>query len=104
MITCPACGSADVRASRRARMTDVFYRLRGQEPFRCRSCRRRFFAALPADQRQRHEAERKRSHRSKLNRSARGGRRRVRLQITLSIFAVAFLLFLLFLRYLTTRN
>ena len=104
MITCPSCGSSEVRASRNARMTDAFHRLRGREPFRCRSCRRRFFAALPPAEKQRLAAEPKRSHGSKLHLSTRRRKRLIRLLIMISIFAVAFILFLFFLRYLTTER
>jgi len=85
-------------------MADAFYRLRGQEPFRCRNCQRRFFAAPTPVEKQRSAKERERSHGSKLHLSTRRRKRFIRLLIVISIFAAAFILFLFFLRYLTTER
>jgi transposase-like protein len=40
---CPKCGGHDVRRSSNKRVADDFMRLFSLKPFRCRSCRRRFF-------------------------------------------------------------
>jgi ribosomal protein L37AE/L43A len=44
-ISCPKCGSADVRRSRSEGFLAAFLRVFGRWPFRCRSCRARFYRA-----------------------------------------------------------
>lgn len=46
-IQCPMCGSNDVRRSAREGFAVAFWGLFGRWPFRCRSCRRRFFRHAP---------------------------------------------------------
>lgn len=103
MITCPVCGSAEVRPSRSTRRTDVFPRLRGRAPFRCRNCRLRFFAALSAVESPK-GAKRapSRPHKRHLSRSSK--KRIVRTLMMILVFAVAFILFLIFLRYMMTER
>jgi hypothetical protein len=43
-MICPKCGSPDIRASNSSRWSDIFRRIRGRKPLRCRNCRKRFFA------------------------------------------------------------
>ncbi len=81
-------------------MTDVFCRFRGREPFRCRNCRRRFFASPSTVKSQKSAVKRVPSHRSKRHLSRRTKKRVVRTLIMISVFVVAFILFLIFLRYL----
>jgi len=85
-------------------MTDVFSRFRGREPFRCRNCRRRFFAAPSTVERQKSAVKPARSHRSKRHLSRRTKKRIVRTLIMISVFVVAFILFLIFLRYLMSEH
>lgn len=40
---CPKCGSTDVRRSKAEGFWDAMRRLTRRWPFRCRSCRRRFY-------------------------------------------------------------
>jgi formate dehydrogenase maturation protein FdhE len=40
---CPKCGSSDARRSRRAGLLAAFMQTLGLRPFRCRSCRSRFY-------------------------------------------------------------
>jgi len=42
-ITCPKCGSTDIRRSRNDGFWAAFFQVFGRWPFRCRSCRARFF-------------------------------------------------------------
>lgn len=42
-ITCPGCGSKDVRRSHGQDLLSTFLRQFRLQPFRCRSCRKRFF-------------------------------------------------------------
>ena len=84
-------------------MTDVFCRFPGRQPFRCRSCRRRFFASPSAVKSQKSAVARAQSHRSKRHLSRRTKKRIVRTLIMISVFVVAFILFLIFLRYLMSE-
>lgn len=43
-MNCPYCKSTDIRLSQHPHQWDLLHRLRGQEAFRCRACRSRFFA------------------------------------------------------------
>jgi len=42
-ISCPKCGSHDVRRSKAEGAWAALQRIFGRWPFRCRSCRARFF-------------------------------------------------------------
>ena len=50
-FSCPKCGSSDVRRSQSEGALAAFLRMFGRWPFRCRSCRARFYraAAAPED-------------------------------------------------------
>jgi hypothetical protein len=106
-MTCPECGSSEVRASRSTRWSDTFQRLRGREAFRCRKCRQRFFASsstvpvLPASGQ---PVQSKHTRRPARRISTHTKKRLIKRLVMLSIFAVAFILFLFFLRYLTTER
>jgi hypothetical protein len=99
-MICPECGSADVRVSKSSRMSDVLKRLRGNDAFRCRDCRKRFYGPMSFASNSKWEVLKPRIHRSVRNMSARTRRRLVRRLIAGGIFTVAFVLFWLFLRYL----
>ena len=103
-MTCPKCGSSDIRASRRARWSDVFHRVRGRETFRCRSCWKRFYASDSTESGLENVDKSKHTHRPAKLMSTRSKKRLVRRLVVISIFAVAFLLFWFFLRYLTTEK
>jgi hypothetical protein len=45
---CPKCGSADVRPSSRDGFWAAFFALLGRTPYRCRSCRGRFYRNSPS--------------------------------------------------------
>ena len=50
-LFCPKCGSTDVRRSRGEGMLAFFFSLLGRMPFRCRSCRIKFYRhADPPDE------------------------------------------------------
>ncbi|HTS75206.1 MAG TPA: hypothetical protein VMG40_03325 [Bryobacteraceae bacterium] len=42
-VMCPKCGSVDVRRSKSEGLFAVLARIFGRWPFRCRSCRVRFY-------------------------------------------------------------
>jgi predicted RNA-binding Zn-ribbon protein involved in translation (DUF1610 family) len=48
-LACPKCGSADVRRSHTGGFAAAVLRMVGRWPFRCRSCRSRFYHATPPD-------------------------------------------------------
>ena len=50
-LTCPNCGSRDVRRSKQEGVFALLQRTFGRHPFRCRNCRIRFFrkADLPSE-------------------------------------------------------
>jgi hypothetical protein len=45
--TCPKCGSPDVRRSHDEGVLAALLRVLGRWPFRCRSCRSRFYRSAP---------------------------------------------------------
>jgi predicted RNA-binding Zn-ribbon protein involved in translation (DUF1610 family) len=103
-MTCPKCGSSDIRASRSTRWSDVFHRVRGREAFRCRNCRQHFYASKPSESGSQQMVSSKHSLLPTKIMSTRKKKRMVRRLVMISIFAVAFLLFWLFLRYLTSEK
>jgi predicted RNA-binding Zn-ribbon protein involved in translation (DUF1610 family) len=46
-LACPKCGSPDVRRSNSAGFLAMLQSVVGRWPFRCRSCRARFFRFAP---------------------------------------------------------
>ena len=46
-LQCPGCGSKDVRRSRNDTLLSSVMRRLVMHPFRCRSCRKRFFRSGP---------------------------------------------------------
>lgn len=49
---CPRCGSFDIRRSSSQGLIATIFQMFGREPYRCRSCRRRFYRpghAVPHD-------------------------------------------------------
>jgi hypothetical protein len=50
VLTCPTCGSDNVRRSRRRSIVGLLQRWRGLRRYRCRECRRTFYSQLsPAE-------------------------------------------------------
>jgi hypothetical protein len=46
---CPKCGSTDIRGSQSHRAMDILLRSFALHPYRCRSCRKRFYMRKPAE-------------------------------------------------------
>ena len=44
---CPKCGSIDIRVSHSERMLDFLLKTFSRAPYRCRSCRKRFYLRPP---------------------------------------------------------
>jgi len=103
-MTCPQCGSSDIRASRSTRWNDVFQRMLGREAARCRRCRRRFFVANATESGLKRLVKSNRTDRHQKLMSTRTRKRLIRQLIVISIFAVALIIFLFFLHYLTTER
>ena len=95
-MTCPKCGSTRIRASKRATWKDALQRIQGRTAFRCQNCHNRFFEAgiEPTGLKPKGSAV-------KLIRT-RTKKKLAKKLVVFSIFAVAFIVFWLFLRYLTT--
>jgi len=70
--------------------------------FRCRNCHKRFYSSGSAEPGARQADQSKQTHRHPKLMNARSKKRMVRRLIVISIFILAFLVFWLFLRYLTT--
>ena len=102
-MTCPECGSSEIRASRSTRWSDVFQRVRGREAFRCRKCRQRFFASVSPQSGPERAVQSSRAHRPTKLMSTRSKKRLVRRLVVILIFVVAFVIFWYFLRYLTSE-
>ena len=103
-MTCPECGSTEIRSSKSFHLRDVLQRVRGREGFRCRKCRHRFFAAYSGESGPAAAAPSKSSVRHPQLMSMRARKRLVRRLVEFTIFAVAFLIFWYFLRYITTEK
>ena len=103
-MTCPKCGSTEVRSSKRTELGDFFHRMRGHEAFRCRKCRERFFVAEAALSDGQRTVLSKSTNKPVKLMSVRKKQRLIRQLIVIAIFAVAFALFWFFLRYLTTER
>jgi hypothetical protein len=43
-MICPNCGSSEIRRSQRSSWADIVQQFRGQDAFRCRKCRNRFYS------------------------------------------------------------
>ncbi len=80
---------------------DALQRIRGRQPYRCRKCRYRFYASLLAEINGRIGPSNS-THRGASLTRARNRRRLVRRLITIAIFTVMFIIFWLYLRYITT--
>jgi hypothetical protein len=104
-MNCPKCGSTDLRTSKHAHWGDIFQRARGREAIRCRKCRLRFFVDRVIDANGK-ETIAQSTHRPKSVKllSSRTKHRLAKRLVVISIFAVAFIVFWLFLRYLTTER
>ena len=82
---------------------DIFHRLCGQAPFRCRECRNRFYGPRTATREMKRSGRFIRSGRR--SRSYESGLKRERVRrraMYLAILAVIFLIFWFFLRYIAT--
>lgn len=93
VLTCPVCGSQDVRKSQRSSRFDLIRRWRGLRRYRCRDCRKTFYNALSPAERTEH------SKAAEDRRAARRKKKRVRTELLL--FFGMLLFFFLILRFLT---
>jgi len=93
-MTCPKCGSEDVRSSHQTRWNDWFHRAKHETAWRCRKCRRRFYAYTEPGAGQPRPARKRRER-------TRGSKAVQRLIIQAVIGVILLLVFYVFLRYLT---
>ncbi len=102
-MTCPNCGGSNVRLSRKKRVVDVLQRTRGKEAYRCRTCLFRFHAVESAAGGP--TAAQSLSSPRRPKRKAVYNRRKLkRLLVVVGIFFAALLVFLFFVRYITTEK
>jgi hypothetical protein len=77
VLTCPSCGSENVRRSRRRSLFGILQRWRGLRRYRCRECRRTFYSQLSPVEREinmqweRRVRERRAAHSDPPNRQRR---------------------------------
>jgi len=102
-MICPLCGSADTRASKSSRWGDVLKRLRGKGAFRCRGCGKRFYASEPYASGLKQTVKSIRNQQSSRRLRSRSRRHLVRNLVVTSIFAIAFVMFWVFMRYLIAQ-
>jgi hypothetical protein len=104
-MNCPECGSEEIRISRHAHAKDMLYRICGREAYRCRECRHRFYGKMsPALEAAAYDRSSK-SHRWPFWLGSSRQRRRFRRAVGyFAIFALAFLIFWFFLRFITTER
>jgi transposase-like protein len=53
-LFCPKCGSTDVRRSRGEGLRAFLFAIFGRMPFRCRSCRSKFYRQADAPEEEEH--------------------------------------------------
>jgi hypothetical protein len=104
VITCPSCGSIEVRASRVFRANDIFFRFLGRKAYRCRGCRFRFFASGAAASSQTMTGASGTKARALRPFGSRITRRTKARMIMIAVFALAFVIFWFFLRYVTSEK
>jgi len=100
-MICPSCGDSETRPSQHTYWSDLFQRMLGREPYRCRKCRLRFYSSeTPSSDVEgaKHHTPTNRSNRE-LTKVRR--RRLLRALIAIAIFAAMFVVFLILLKYLT---
>ena len=103
-MTCPQCTSSDIRRSRDSSWKDLLPSLLGQQAFRCRKCRHRFYAVASAQL----AANDPNQPGRRIQPDPIGKRRKVRRffrrVIQLAVLVVMFSLFGFFLRYITSDH
>ena len=101
-MNCPKCTSPNVRRSRHKSWKDFFAALRREHAFRCRQCGHRFYRAEAAGSRV--FSRIKAAFGTSRNPGVKRGRRSIRpWMIEMAIFGALLLIFLVFLRYLTSE-
>ena len=97
--TCPDCASPNTRPSRRFKWRDLWRRIRAEQPWRCRNCNARFYAAISKTQTSRSPEKRRSRHwrKPKLRISQRT-------QIQLLVLAAVLAIFYMFLKFITEER
>jgi len=103
-MICPKCSSTEIRVSKHPHWDDFLQRIRGREGYRCRKCRFRFFASPSSELDPVPVHQSTHTSRPKILISTRARKRLVKRLVVISIFAVAFIVFWFFLRYITTER
>ena len=103
-MTCPLCSSSSIRVSRNRHWNDILYCAIGHQAYRCQKCGGRFYAPKSSEPIYERPGRSDRVSRSKRRLSARRLRRLAGRFVVVIIFAVMFLIFWLYLRYITTER
>jgi hypothetical protein len=98
-MTCPKCGSQNLRLSRQSEWLDMLHVAARHKPFRCRDCRQRFYAHQSGEQSKLADAA-KVSHRPKPLLAKRTKRR----ILEAAIFTAMLALFFVILHFLTQEK
>jgi hypothetical protein len=97
-MNCPTCGTSEVRPSEHSHWSDGLQRIMGRLPYRCRTCRLRFYSSKPLNP----LSEKKKDRRATHDEIKRSRRRLWRVIIAVAIFAGMFVIFLMILNFLTS--
>ena len=100
-MTCPHCGSSDVRHSHSLHWSDGWHRALGREAYRCRKCRLRFFLPRMSQIFAHATGQSVRSRKATKRLDLRGRKRLIRRLIAITVFVLMFSLFGLFLHRIT---
>lgn len=98
-MTCPSCGSPNVRVSKRNPTFAFIHQMQGLERFRCRECRNAFWDKPPKND----DEERIRRKRQRAWGSFIQSRRRRGL-IEITLFIAMLLIFFVTIRYLVNKT
>ncbi len=99
-LRCPQCSAVDTRPSTRTSMVDRYHSALGEEPWRCRTCRHRFYGKIGASGTAATGKKRKRKREEKRPGARLSTRSRKRL-IHAALFVTIVVIFYVFLRFIT---
>jgi len=100
-MICPECGSSDTRASRSTSWRDALPRALGRKAYRCRKCRKRFYASPFSVSAPKQVAPSSSSRQSTRRMRSKTLKRIKRMMVVFVTFTLALGLFWIILRYFT---
>ena len=99
-MNCLLCGSVDIRPSKSSRWADLAQHVRGKCAYRCRGCGKRFYAEESEKTGLKDTLSLVLNQKSKSRMSVKARRRLMRKVVVLSVFAMAFALFWICLKFI----